>query len=147
MFKRLRLLFLVLMLTLSILFNVLSITSTVFNAALTGLVAATLGVKTVTAKLHTQVASQKTSVRNMGRKLMARTKRIATYSMAEIPASVLPYAGIALLIAGTAWELKQLCDGLFEMEELYAEMDIDEPLDEGALHAACHPSSWIPSNK
>ena len=113
----------------------------------TGIVEGCVGLSRGSIGGGAKVASQKTSVRNMGRKLMARTKRIATYSMAEIPASVLPYAGIALLIAGTAWELKQLCDGLFEMEELYAEMDIDEPLDEGALHAACHPSSWIPSNK
>lgn len=125
MFKRLRLLFLVLMLILSILFNVLSITSTVFNAALTGLVAATLGVKTVTAKLH------------------SRSKRIAAFSVGEIPASVIPFAGMALIAAGTAWELKLLCEGLKDMEALYRDVGIEDSLDDDSFRAVCHPSSWF----
>jgi len=150
MFKRLRLLFLVLMLTLSILFNVLSITSTVFNAALTGLVAATLGVKTVTAKLHsrnkrleTQRSMQKKSVREMGDRLSSRSKRIAAFSVGEIPASVIPFAGMALIAAGTAWELKLLCEGLKDMEALYRDVGIEDSLDDDSFRAVCHPSSWF----
>lgn len=127
--------------------NVLTVTSTAFNAALTGIVAAAIGVSTVTSKLHAKVASQKISVRNLGRRLATRSKRIAAYSVAEISASVIPYAGMAILAAGTAWELKQLCDGLSEMEELYAQMEIDEPLNEEAMQAVCHPSSWNTSNE
>jgi hypothetical protein len=150
MFRFLRQLFFVLMLTLSILINVLSITSTVFNAALTGLVAATLGVKTVTAKLHsrnkqleTQRSMQKKSVRRMGNRLASRSKRIAAFSVGEIPASVIPFAGMALIAAGTAWELKQLCGGLKDMKTLYRDMGIEEPLDDDSFRAVCHPSSWF----
>jgi len=45
-------------------------------------------------------------------------------------------------MAGTAWELKLLCEGLYEMEELYTQMEIDEPLDPTALQTVCHPASW-----
>ena len=136
--------------------NVLSITSTGFNFALTGLVATVMGVKTATGMLHRQIATQKvtnarlrsrvavhkTQVRNVGKRLISRTKRLATMSIAEIPASIIPFAGLSILAAGTVWELKQLCDGLHEVEELYAQMEIDEPLDGEALRIVCNPSSW-----
>ena len=123
--------------------NILTVTSTAFSAALTGLVAAAIGVKTVTSKLHTKVASQKKSVRNMGQRLVARSKRIAAFSVGEIPASFIPFAGMALIAAGTAWELKQLCNGLKDMEALYVQMEIEEDLDADTLRAVCHPSSWF----
>lgn len=123
--------------------NVLTLTSTAFNAALTGLVATTVGIKSVTSKLHAQVAYQKSSVRNMGRKLTARTKRIAAYSILEVPSSMVPYAGMAILVAGTAWELKQLCEGLYELEELYTEIELEEEVDSDALRKVCHPSDWL----
>jgi hypothetical protein len=150
MFRFMRQLFFVLMLTLSILINVLSVTSTVFNAALTGLIATTLGVKTVTAKLHSrtkqlesQRAMQKESVRKMGNRLASRSKRIAAFSVGEIPASFIPFAGITLIAVGTAWELKQLCDSLKDMETLYRDMGIEESLDDESFRAVCHPSSWF----
>ena len=49
--------------------------------------------------------------------------------------------GMALIAAGTAWELKQLCNGLKDMEALYAQMEIKEDLDADTLRAVCHPSS------
>jgi hypothetical protein len=143
MIKWLRRLFLTAVILILLITNVLSITSTAVNAAITGLVASALGVKTVTSKLHAQVASHEASVRNMGRKLTARTKRIAAYSVAEVPASMVPYAGMAILIAGTAWELKQLCTGLYELEELYTEIDLEEEVDSDVLKKVCHPSDWL----
>ena len=140
--KWLRRLFITAIILVLLITNVLSLTSTVFNATLTGLMATAMGVKTVTSKLHAQVANQKSAVRNMGRNLTARTKRIAAYSVAEIPASVVPYAGMAILVTGTAWELKQLCDGLYELEELYTEIELEEEVDSDLLKKVCHPSGW-----
>jgi len=79
----------------------------------------------------------------MGRNLTARTKRIAAYSVAEVPASMVPYAGMAILVAGTAWELRQLCTGLYELEELYTEVELAEEVDSDALRKVCHPSDWL----
>ena len=137
--------------------NVLTLTSTAFNAAMTGLVATAIGVKTATGMLHRQIAAHKTkslmlekkigtqrlAVKKMGQRLVSRTRRIAAYSVSEIPASILPYAGLAILVTGTAWELKLLCDGLQDIETLYAQMEIEEPLDGETLRAVCHPSSWL----
>lgn len=146
MIKWLRRLFLSALILTLLITNALTLTNIAFNAALTGIVATAIGLKTVTSKLHAQVASQKTSVSNMGRKLTARTKRIAAYSVAEIPASILPYAGMAILVAGTAWELTQLCEGLYELEELYTEIELEAEVDSDALRKVCHPSGWL-SNK
>tara|TARA_R110002073_G_scaffold260089_5_gene423059 strand:+ start:90 stop:545 length:456 start_codon:yes stop_codon:yes gene_type:complete len=144
--KWLRRLFLSAVLLTLLITNVLTLTSTAFNAALTGLVATAVGITTVTSKLHAQVASQKSSVRNMGRKLTARTKRIAAYSVAGIPASALPFAGMAILVAGTAIELALHCKNITEMEELFVQMEIDEDLDAETVKSVCHPSNWL-SNK
>lgn len=143
MLKWLRRIFLTFVLLTLLITNLLTVTSTSFNMALTGLVATAIGVKTVTSKLHAKVASQKISVRNMGRKLTARTKRIVAYSVAEIPASLIPYAGMAIIVTGTAWELSQLCEGLYELEELYTEIELEEEVDSDALKKVCHPSSWL----
>lgn len=135
--------------------NVLSLTSTAVNGILSGAVATAVGIQTVsaqlqsrlkrqtavTAKLQDTLRLQKMSVRSMGRNLVARTKRITAYSLAEIPAATVPFAGLALLVGGTAWELNQLCEGLKEMESLYRDMDIDESIEQGTLQAVCHPRS------
>lgn len=105
-------------------------------------------------QLDTQIANNRAlvsrmdrhraSIRSMGRNLVSRSKRIAVVTLAEIPAGAIPFAGVAVLVTGAAWELKQLCDGLKEMESLYRGMDIDEPIEDDALQVVCHPKlpSW-----
>ncbi len=97
--------------------NVLSLTSTAVNGILSGAVATAVGIQTVsaqlqsrlkrqtavTAKLQDTLRLQKMRVRSMGRNLVARTKRITAYRLAEIPAAPVPFAGFALLCGGTAW--------------------------------------------
>jgi len=78
-------------------------------------------------------------VRNMGKRLTGRSKRIAAFSVAEIPASVIPFAGMALIAAGTAWELAELCAGLYELEELYGELEIMDAVEPGTVQLICHP--------
>ena len=41
-------------------------------------------------------------------------------------------------LAGTAWELHDLCEGLGDVEDLYDELEIDEPVDDSALQEVCH---------
>ncbi len=133
--------------------NVLTLTSTAVNAFLSGAVAAALGIQTVSARMQSKLKQQtamttqlqntlerqRTQVRTMGKSFVARTKRITLRSIAEIPASVIPFAGVALLVAGTVWEINQLCDGLKEMEMLYRDMDMDESIEQGTLEFVCNP--------
>lgn len=133
--------------------NVLTLTSTAVNGILSTALATTMGIQTVSTRLQSRLNQQratttnlqntlrrhKTDVLSMGRNLVARTRRITAYSIAEIPAATIPFAGFALLVGGTFWELNQLCEGLKEMESLYRDMDIDESIEQGTLQAVCHP--------
>jgi hypothetical protein len=160
MIKWLRRLFLTAVILTLLITNVLSLTSTAVNAALTGLVATALGISTVTGMLHKKIASHraantrlqskvalhKTSVRNMGQRLASRSKRIATLSLTEVAASFIPFAGMTLIAAGTAYELSLMCRSLRDLLEIHIQMEIEEPVDAGALQKVCHPSEWL-SNK
>ncbi len=76
----------------------------------------------------------------MGQQLVARSRKIAAVTLAELPAGSIPIAGVAVLVAGALWELKQLCQGLYDVESLYADVELDEPVGEDALNSVCHPS-------
>ena len=102
--------------------------------------------KAANAMLRTKVTQQKSYVRNMGKRLASRSKRIAAFSLAEVPASFIPIAGMALVAAGVAIELKLPCDGLKDMEALYTQMEIEEDLDAATLQTVCHPSDWLGNN-
>lgn len=157
MFTWFRRFILLLMFLILVFTNVLSITSTAVNATLTGLVATALGISTATGLLHKKIASQnaantklkskvalqKSSVRNIGKRLVSRSKILALRNIAELSASTIPFAGMTLIAAGTAWELKQLCDGLQDMKRLYEEMEIEEELDGEVVRTVCRPSSWF----
>ncbi len=153
MFRWFRRIFLTATLLILLITNVLTLTSTGFNALLSGAIATVTGIQSVssrlqsrlkqqtamTAQLQDTLQRQKTHVRTLGRNFAARTKRITAYSIAGIPAAMIPFAGLAVLVAGTVWELNQLCEGLKELESLYRDLDIDESIEQDTLQAVCHP--------
>jgi len=118
--------------------NVLTLTVSGVNAFVSGLIATAFGVATVTSALHTKAASQRAAVKRMGNRLALRSKRMAVRTMASIPAKTIPILGATLIVGGVIWELKDLCDGLRDVEELYDELEIDDPVDESALQVVCH---------
>jgi len=138
MVKFLKRLFLTFTLIGLLIFNVLTLTVSSLNALVSGLIATAFGVATVTSALHTKAASQRAAVKRMGNRLALRSKRMAVRTMASIPAKTIPILGATLIVGGVIWELKDLCDGLRDVEELYDELEIDEPVDESALQVVCH---------
>ena len=132
--------------------NVLTLTVSGVNAFVSGLIATAFGVATVTSALHSRlaaqqnetkkmaskVAAQRAAAKRMGTRLISRSKRMAVRTMASMPAKTIPILGATLIIGGVIWELKDLCDGLRDVEDLYSELEIDDPVDESALHAVCH---------
>ena len=133
--------------------NVLTLTSVAFNAALSGMMGTALGIQTVADVMSQRVASKekvikqqktaavkrKAAVRKFGNRLSVRTKRVATRSIAAIPAEAIPYLGIAVLITGTAYELYEACQSIKDLEELYGDLGMDEAPPEDAMTAACDP--------
>ncbi|EED34862.1 conserved hypothetical protein [Luminiphilus syltensis NOR5-1B] len=133
--------------------NLLTLTSVAFNAALSGVISTAAGVQTVAdvmsqrltgkdkvIKQQKSAAVKRTAaVRKFGTRLSVRTKRVATRSVAAIPAEAIPYLGIAALIGGTAYELYEACQSIKDLDELYGELGLDEAASEGAIAAACNP--------
>ena len=123
-----------------------------FNAALSGAISTAFGIQTVADIAAQRLAGkdriirQQTAdttkrgaaVRKFGNRLNARTKRVATRSVAAIPAEAIPYLGIAVLITGTAYELYEACQSVQDLEILYDALSLNEsPL--VAVSAACDP--------
>ncbi len=133
--------------------NVLTLTSVAFNAALSGMMSTALGIQTVADVMSQRLSGKdkvikqqkaaavkrKAAVRKFGNRLSIRTKRVATRSIAAIPAEAIPYLGIAVLITGTAYELYEACQSIQDLEELYGELGLDEAPSEDAVTAACDP--------
>ena len=99
--------------------NVLTLTSAALNAALSGFISTALGVATVTEALQPKIARQRTAAktrkvaaRKFGTRLAARTKRVAAASVAAIPAETIPFLGVGVLVAGTAYELYEACESM-----------------------------------
>ncbi|TDG11418.1 hypothetical protein E2F43_18730 [Seongchinamella unica] len=133
--------------------NILTLTSVAFNAAVSGLISSALGIQTVTGMMNqrlagkdkmirqqkTSAAKRKVAVRKFGSRLSARTRRVATRSIAAIPGEAIPYLGVAVLIAGTSYELYEACESLRDLETLYAELGLDDKPPEATLSAVCDP--------
>ena len=135
---------------LAILFsNVLSLTISAVNFALTGLVAATASLKSLSSSITAnrrqslKLETQRSAIRKMGKGMIDRSKRMAARSVAEIPASAIPFAGTVMLFTFTLWEFRQLCEGLYDLEVLYKEVELEEEIDADVLQTLCHPSGWF----
>ena len=105
--------------------NVLLLTSTTFNAAVSTALATTLGVRTVSGTLSARLSASQArngaraaATRRFGRSLAARTSRVATRSLAAVPAESLPYVGAAVLVGTLTYELYESCQTLIEMNVL-----------------------------
>lgn len=131
--------------------NVLTLTVSGINALVSGLMASAFGVSSVTSSLHSRLATQQNETQKMaskveaqrvaaqriGTRLVSRSRRMAIRTMASMPAKALPIVGTTVIVAGTIWELRDLCEGLGDVKDLYAELEIDEPLDRNALQVVC----------
>ena len=62
---------------------------------------------------------RKDAAKYIGKRLVARTRRIAAASLAAIPAESIPLIGVSVLIAGMAYELYAACQSLRDLEQLY----------------------------
>ena len=124
--------------------NVLTLTSSAFNAALSGFMSTALGVATVTEALQSKIAKQqaaaksrKAATRKFGTRLATRTKRVAAASVAAIPAEAIPFLGVGVLVAGTAYELYEACESMKDLDELYAGLGMADELPGDVVREVC----------
>ena len=91
-------------------------------------------------RLKETLQSHRIAIANVGSGAAQRSKRLAMHNVTEMTLGALPVGGITILIAGTAWELSQLCDGMKEMDELYSQIELEEELDKGVMDYVCNPT-------
>lgn len=124
--------------------NVLTLTSTAFNAVLSGFMSTALGVATVTEVLQSKIVKQqaaaksrKVAARKFGTRLTTRTKRVAAASVAAIPAEAIPFLGVGVLLAGTAYELYEACESMKDLDELYAGLGMADEVPGNVVREVC----------
>ncbi len=126
--------------------NVLTLTSMAFNAAVSGLMGAAFGIQTVSDVLRSKTdvkakaVKRKAAVRKFGSRLTSRTKRVAAESIAAIPGKAIPFFGITLLVAGTAYELYEACNSIQDLDQLYSDMGMTDETPDDVMHSVCHPT-------
>jgi len=123
--------------------NILTLTNLAFNAAVSGLMSTALEVQTVASTLtkKNKAASikRKVAVRRFGTRLASRTKRVAATSIASIPAESVPFLGVSLLITGTGYELYEACQSIKNLDQMYADMGMEDETPDDVLHSVCAP--------
>lgn len=129
--------FLVLIIT-----NILSFTSAAFHIAVSGMLSATAGIETVMSKVLAQNAERKVVVKRIGGRIAGRTRKLVVSTVASLPGEAIPYLGVGVLLAATAYELKVACDNIKDIEELHSVLEI-EPAEPDAMNAVCN--THIPS--
>jgi hypothetical protein len=82
---------------------------------------------------------RRASAKRFGTRLVSRTKRVAAAGIARIPAESLPLVGITVLLAGTAYELYEACEGLKDLDQLYSDIGMSEEVPNDVMHSVCNP--------
>ena len=130
--------------------NVLTLTSTAFNAALSGFMSTALGVATATEALQSKIAKQqsaaksrKFAARKFGTRLATRTKRVAAASVAAIPAEAIPFLGVGVLVAGTAYDLYEACESMKDLDELYAGLGMADEVPGHVVREVCEAGQFL----
>lgn len=113
--------------------NTLTLTSSAFNALLSGALAGATGIKSLSLmqqealqNSRNAIERQKAAVKRMGTRLKARTIKIASREAASNAFSWIPFAGTGVAIAFAIMELRDLCAGIRDVQELYQEMQIQD---------------------
>ncbi len=135
--------------------NVLTATSVILSNVVSGLMGTVLGRKPTpllsgpqsnaqlreeNRRLNERLEAHRTAMSRVGNGAAQRSKRLAMHNVTEMTLGALPVGGITILIAGTAWELSQLCEGMKEMDALYTQMEMNDQLDKGVMEYVCNPT-------
>ena len=79
------------------------------------------------------------ATRRCGTRLISRTKRVAAKSSAAIPAEVIPFLGVAVLIADTGYELYAVWETVGDLNQLYSELGMEDETQEDVMLSVCDP--------
>ena len=92
------------------------------------------------AKKNKKIARSKNLTKKIGTRIVSRTKKVTAASLAAIPAESIPFIGISVLLAGTAYEVYAACETVNDLNDIYDALDITEKTDNQTLTAICNPT-------
>ena len=92
-------------------------------------------------KYHAQVRQRKLVVKNIGNRLLQRTKKLAMRTVAAVPAKSIPVIGAGMTVAGVGYEVLSLCENLKDIEEMQRECGVEEPVEKGIIKFICDKNS------
>ena len=138
--KRLRMIILVLITVFSLASNVAILTSTSFFTLAANLFTLVTNIPNVASRIHPKSSKvmfkgKNTTVANAvgatTSSIKHRAIRTSTRSISSMAVEAIPYVDIAAIIGVTAWEIKDLCATVKDMEELNQALNPDDtPLDD-----------------
>ena len=71
--------------------------------------------------------------------MASRTRRIATKSIAAIPAESIPFIGVSVLIADTGYEMYAACETITDLDLLYSDLGMEDETPDDVMHSVCDP--------
>ena len=112
------------------------VSTTVFNV-LSGAVESVIGPRTVRAMspekrrvtYRGKKVLMKDAVKDTGQRIGTRVEKMTARNIASMAGESLPYVGATVVVAATAWEVRDACSLLNEMNELSVAFDPDAEVD------------------
>lgn len=105
-----------------------------------GLKKSNLGLKKNNIALNQRVSklsTGKASAGKYGRKITKNTLKTASANLASVPLESIPWAGIAVIVSATAYELHTACENISDVNSMFDEMGIPINNDQNAAIDTC----------
>ena len=139
MFANLRTLFLFLTLLVSLGFNVATVTVQSVAMAVSGVVSAVAGASALLPEFRSvtyrgRKVALTHALSDTSKRISRRTVASASRNAGSVVAEAIPVAGVAVVLGVTAWDLKDSCDTMKDLNELERASNPSAELDAEALH-------------
>lgn len=136
MFKAIKYIFITAALALNVLF-----VAAQFSLSAAAVIA-DLGISTVTSSLMSSNADLKMknaktvkTVSEFSSKVAARTIKSVSVNVAAVPAEAVPFVGVGVIVATTAYEVSAACENVFDLDKMLSE--IGAPLNDDTFSNQC----------
>ena len=88
-------------------------------------------------KNQAQVRQRKLVVKNIGNRLLQRTKKLAMRTVAAVPAKSIPVIGAGVTVAGVGYVIMSMCENLKDIESLQQVCGGGEATENDIMEAIC----------
>ena len=69
--------------------------------------------------------------------LQTYSRRVTSAGIATDPGEAIPFLGVGILVAGTAYELHEVCDSMRDLDRFYAGLGMEDEVAVDLVRKAC----------